>query len=84
MQLQIAAQNGNLELAIESLAQALTQNPDNKDLNAALGGYLRKRRSGDKEETDPYHTSQYLDQLDINHAFLMEIRKKHQLADNTN
>ena len=72
----VAAQNGNLEFAIEALAQALVQNPDHQKLNAALADYLRQRRSGDVEESDPYQAAQYFDQLDINHAFLMEIRNQ--------
>ena len=79
----VAAQNGNLEFAIEALAQALVQNPDHQKLNAALADYLRQRRSGDVEESDPYQAAQYLDQLDINHAFLMEIRNQLKDADHS-
>ena len=77
----VAAQNGNLEFAIEALAQALVHNPDHQRLNAALADYLRQRRSGDLEESDPYQAAQHLDQLDINHAFLMEIRNQLKDAD---
>ena len=75
-----AEQNGNLELAINVLVQALVDHPNNEELNAALAGYMRKRRSGDIEESDAYQTTQYSDQLDINNAFLMEIQKKLKLS----
>lgn len=76
-----AEQSGNLEQAIERLVQALVQNPDSEELNAALGGFMRQRRSGGVEESDPYQTAQYQDQLDINHAFLMEVRSQLKMLD---
>ncbi|WP_415408762.1 hypothetical protein ACLM45_08360 [Synechococcus sp. A10-1-5-9] len=78
-----AERNGNLERAIDVLVQALVDHPDNQELNSALAGYLRKRRSGDVEESDVYQTAQYLDQVDINSAFLMEIKKKLKLSDSS-
>ncbi|WP_156783646.1 hypothetical protein ACLM44_07990 [Synechococcus sp. W2B2] len=76
-----AERSGNLELAINVLVQALVDYPDNEMLNAALAGYMRKRRSGDVEESDAFQTAQYSDQLDINSAFLMEIQRKLKLSD---
>ena len=76
-----AERNGNLELAIDVLVQALVDRPDNDELNAALAGYMRKRRSGEVEESDAFQAAQYTDQLAINNAFLMEIQRKLKLSD---
>jgi len=76
-----AEQSGNLELAIDLLVQALVLNPDSKELNPALQACFRKRRSGDVQESDHSQNAQLLDQLDVDHAFLMEMRKRLKMLD---
>ena len=73
--------NGDLELAIEMLLPALVQDPASKELNTALGAYLRKRRTGGDQDSDPFQAAQYLDQLDINDAFLMAVRSQLNIVD---
>ena len=67
-------QNGNLEASIEAISEFIIQSPENEQLNQALKTALRKRRSGNTPEGDTYNISDTLDQLDLNHTFIIGVQ----------
>lgn len=68
--------DGNLEVAIEKLIKVLIQSPENHQLKQALKLVLRKRRTGGAAEDDTHGNSNYMDELDLNNAFILHFSQR--------
>ena len=69
--------SGSLDTAIEVLASALLYNPDQNKLETTLKLMLRKRRHKQNPKKESDHLEDYLDEIDLNQAFLMQVEKQH-------
>lgn len=67
-----AEASGSLEIAIETLTAALLDNPEDYSITAKLKTVLRKRRHGGKIAGETSPMEDHLDELDLNHAFLLQ------------
>ena len=73
--------SGQLDAAIEVLASALLDNPDQGDLETSLKQMLRKRRQNNNPQAKATHLEEHLDEIDLNQAFLIQAEAR--LASNT-
>jgi len=73
---QQAEASGELEIAIETLTDALLNDPNQAAIETSLKAMLRKRRHGDKVPTEPSPMEDHLDELDLNHVFLMQAEER--------
>ena len=71
-QAQQAENSGSLEIAIETLTNALLNDPNQGAIETGLKAMLRKRRHGGTVPTETSPLEDHLDELDLNHAFLMQ------------
>ena len=67
-----AEASGDLEIAIETLTDALLNDPNQAAIETSLKSMLRKRRHGGGLPTETSPMEDHLDELDLNHAFLMQ------------
>ena len=65
-------ESGQLDAAIEVLASALLNNPEQNNLEATLKRMLRKRRHKNNPKEEANHLEEHLDEIDLNQAFLIQ------------
>lgn len=68
--------SGSLELAIKTLTAALLDDPNQSTIETTLKAMLRKRRHGGEVEDKTSPLEEYLDELDLNHAFLLQAEER--------
>ncbi|QNI96569.1 hypothetical protein [Synechococcus sp. RS9902] len=74
-------ESGDLEIAIETLADALLNDPNQAVIETTLKAMLRKRRHGGQVPTETSPMEDHLDELDLNHVFLMQAEQRLAAAD---
>ena len=73
---QQAEESGSLEIAIETLTAALLNKPEQEAVETKLKVMLRKRRHGGKVPAETSPMEDHLDELDLNHIFLMQAEER--------
>ena len=73
---QQAEASGELEIAIETLTDALLNDPNQAAIETSLKAMLRKRRHGGTLPTAPSPMEDHLDELDLNHVVLMKAEER--------
>ena len=71
-----AEASGDLEIAIETLTNALLNDPNQYAIETSLKTTLRKRRHGGTVPTEISPIEDHLDELDLNHVFLMQAEER--------
>ena len=63
-------------MAIEMLTAALLEDPEQEAVETRLKAMLRKRRHGGNAAAEISPLEDHLDELDLNHAFLLQAEER--------